>query len=140
MLTGPSPDFGHHVRQCRLPQLIADGHLSASKHVAHDFFDVTTHDTLVRFGIGMDGKSIWRVYRRVDVQERNTLWASCQAITTRLTNSRRNQLRLREFNEDSLNENRVRVHAACEDFRREDSFVMYDCRQYVDSDRKLSVY
>src|SRR5687767_3691105 len=91
-LTGPGPDFGHHVRQCRLPQLPTDGLLSANQHVAHDFLDVRAHDTLLRFGIGMDGKSIWRVDRRVDVQEGNTLWASCQGITTRLTNSGFSQL------------------------------------------------
>ena len=88
----------------------------------------------------MDGENIWRVDGRVDVEEGDTLWASCQAITTRLTNSRLSQLRLREFNEDSLNENRVRIHAACENFRREGSLVMCDGRQYVDGDRKLSVY
>src|SRR5687767_9958241 len=139
-LSGPGPDFGHHVRQCRLPQLRTDGLLSAKQHVAHDFLDVAAHDARLRLGVGMDSKGIWGIYRGVDVQERNTLWASCQAITTRLTDSRRSQLRLREFNEDSLNENRVRIHAASENSRREGSLVMCDCRQYVHGDRELSVH
>jgi len=88
----------------------------------------------------MDGKSIWRVDRSVDVQEGNTLWAPSQVIATGFTNAGFSQLRLREFNEDSLHEHRVRIHAACENFRREGSLVMCDGRQYVDGDRKLSVY
>ena len=117
-----------------------DGLLGANQHVAHDFLNVRTHDTLLAHGISMDGKSIGRVYRRVDVQERNTVWASCQAITARLTNSRLSQLRLREFNQDPFNENRVRIYAARENFRRENSVVMCDGRQHVDGNRKLSVH
>ena len=48
-LTGPDPDFGHHIRQRRLSQMPTDGLLSANQHVAHDFLDVRAHDTLLRF-------------------------------------------------------------------------------------------
>ena len=88
----------------------------------------------------MDGESIWRVDRRVDVEEGNTLWASRQVIATEFANGALDQPRLGEFNKDSLHEHRVRIHATCENFRREGSLVMCDGRQYVDGDRKLSVY
>src|ERR1700731_4191321 len=32
-LTGLAPDFGHHVRQCRPPQIPIDSFLSANQHV-----------------------------------------------------------------------------------------------------------
>jgi len=88
----------------------------------------------------MDGESIWRVDRRVDVEEGNTFWASRQVIATGFANGALDQLRLGEFNKDSLHEHRVRIHATCENFRRKGSLVMCDGRQYVDGDRKLSVY
>ena len=88
----------------------------------------------------MDGKRMWRVDGSVDVQEGNTLWASRQVIATGFTNGGLGQLRLRELDQDSLHEHRVRIHAPCENFRREGSLVMCDGRQYVDGDRKLSVY
>ena len=87
----------------------------------------------------MDGKSIWGVDRGVNVEEGNTLWASRQVIATGFANGALDQLRLGEFNKDSLHEHRVRIHATGENLRRKGSLVMCDGRQDVDGDRKLSV-
>src|SRR4029077_9104034 len=121
-------------------QIIFNCILCADQNLAHYFLEVTAHYTPLAFGISVDGKSTWRADRRVDVEERNALWASSQIIAPGFTHGGRDQLRLGEFDKNSLNENGVRVHAACQNFRRKGCLVICDCCQYMNSNRKLSIH
>src|SRR5205085_12068067 len=110
------------------------------QNLAHHFLDITTHYAPLFFLIGVDSKSTWRTDRRVDVEERNALWASSQIIAPGFTHGGRDQLRLGEFDKNSLNENRVRIHATCQNLRRKGFLVICDCSQYMNSNRKLCIH